>query len=61
MRPLWRYLSFVEGREIMKTLTAPGLTMRERLRVLWIAYSLGVLTFFEVVRLRYLGAGARRS
>ncbi|MDM7931801.1 glycosyltransferase [Tabrizicola sp.] len=60
-RPLRHYLSFLSAFEIRRTLSYPGMTDWETVQVLWVAFRLGVVSFLEVARLRYLSGAPTRS
>jgi glycosyltransferase involved in cell wall biosynthesis len=60
-RPIRTYLSFLSAAQIRKTMSYPGLTDRQRLQVLWVCLRLGVVSFAETARLRYLSGTPQRS
>ncbi len=60
-RSFMRLLRFVSGGDLRRTLDHPGLTDWQRLQVLSICFRLGVISFVETMRLRYLAGSPKRS
>lgn len=55
------YLSFLQKDDFRRTMSYPGLTDWQRLQVLGIAFRLGMVSFAEIVRLRYFSGEPNRS
>lgn len=59
----WAFSSLFlfKTRQLRRILLYPGLSDREYAVVLWIAFRLGLIAFFEILRLRYLSEAPKRS
>ncbi len=59
--PLRAYLSFLNSWEIRQVISYPGLTDWQRLQVIWVCFRLGIVSFAEILRLRYFSGQPKRS
>lgn len=58
---LFRHLFPFRSKDVHRIVLTPGLSDWQILKVLWITYLLGIVSFLEVFRLRHLSGKARRS
>jgi glycosyltransferase involved in cell wall biosynthesis len=59
--PLRVYMIPLDPWEVRQIMSYPGLTDRQRMQVIWLCLRLGMVSFAETVRLRYLSGSPRRS
>jgi glycosyltransferase involved in cell wall biosynthesis len=60
-RKLRSYLRVLSKKDIAVIRRDPGLTDWQRAQILWIRFRLGMISFFEMLRLRHLNGTPRRS